>query len=205
MLCVLNVLMRQRRDRAFVVGTFKRLCPDYQRFHRNAISDGAIWGRADTGMRAGYEREHPDKAPDIARYMPAAVVIVAAGVPMSAPDIRDLVKRMDDMPTPEPATDVPGEPVADPPPVVEFPEPAPSVAPEPAQPQVRRRPSIRRQTQRRDPALDDPNIVNRLRQHDYDALADEVEAGGEPDLPALPDDADEEEEVATEAPAMAAE
>lgn len=197
MLCVLNVLMRQRRDRAFVVGEFKRLVPCYQAFHRNPISDNAIWGRADVGVREGrYATEHPDKAPDLVPYLPTAQRIVVEGASLSEQEMRDIVKRVAEG-GPDTA---PAEAVADPPPFPELAVPQPEAPPRPTNR------ATRRETQRRDPALDDPNIVSRLRRHGYDALADEIEAGGEPDLPGLPEDeGEEEDEVATEAPAMAAE
>lgn len=99
MRCVLNVLIKDLgRDRAKVVNEFKRLCPDSQVFHHSPITDGAIWGRATTGVDPRKEREHPDKNPHIAKYMPAAVNIVREGRPVSADEIRRLVAEIDALP-----------------------------------------------------------------------------------------------------------
>jgi hypothetical protein len=104
MRCVLNVLMREQRDRAYVVSEFERLIPEYQKFHNNPVGKGAIWGRADAGVRAGrFEREHPDKNPHIGKYIPAAEKIVADGKPVTVQQVSDIVAAVDGAPNEETA------------------------------------------------------------------------------------------------------
>ena len=84
---ILDTLIRQRRDRAWVVAEFKRLCPDYQQFHKAPIGDGALWGRADKGTRPEYEAEHPEFNAAMKVYLPWARGIVARGEPVSAAEL----------------------------------------------------------------------------------------------------------------------
>lgn len=82
--CALNILWKKDQGRQFVLGEFRRLFPDHQLFFAHPLTDDKILGRADTGTRAGYESEHPDKDPATAIYMPAAQRIVELGEPVSA-------------------------------------------------------------------------------------------------------------------------
>jgi hypothetical protein len=91
--CILNVLIKQNRDRAWILQQFKLLVPEYNGLLKRPVSDNALLCRADTGVRPGYEREHPDKQPEAMRYMPAAQAIVAAGVPVTKGQFLDWVRR----------------------------------------------------------------------------------------------------------------
>jgi hypothetical protein len=87
MKCALNILWKKGQGRQFVLGEFRRLFPDHQLFFAHPITDDKIIGRADTGTRAGYESEWPDKDPATAIYMPAAERIVELGEPVSAAQV----------------------------------------------------------------------------------------------------------------------
>jgi hypothetical protein len=85
---VLAVLIRQQRNGAWVLAEFKRLIPDFQEFHNAPITDGAIWSRAATTLRPGYEATHPGYAAAVRTYIGVATQIVDTGVPVVATAFR---------------------------------------------------------------------------------------------------------------------
>jgi hypothetical protein len=95
--CVLNLLIKQKRDRKWVLEQFKKLVPDYNSLLMRPVTDDGLWGRADIGVRPGrYETEHPDKEPAALVYMPAAKAIVAAGRRVTPTQFLAAVKRSEE-------------------------------------------------------------------------------------------------------------
>jgi hypothetical protein len=88
--CILGRLVRAGAARAELVPEFKRLVPNYQSFFDPpGVSDGAIWGRADTGRRGGkYAKENPDTNSLTRPYWEPARWIVEDRSPLAAAYIR---------------------------------------------------------------------------------------------------------------------
>ena len=92
--CVLGHLIRRGLARGDLLAEFKRLVPDYQSiFDAPGASDGALWGRADTGRRGGkYAAERPDTHPATRPYWEAAGWIVDDADPLTAADVRSIAE-----------------------------------------------------------------------------------------------------------------
>jgi hypothetical protein len=94
--CVLGHLIRDGKAREALLLEFKRLIPDYQSFFDPpGVTDGAIWGRADTGCRGGkYAAEAPDTHFLTKPYWAAARQIVDDGVVLTEADVRRIAAEV---------------------------------------------------------------------------------------------------------------
>jgi len=98
--CVLGVLVRTGLARKELLAKFKELIPDHATFFDHPVTDNQLWGRADTGRRSGYVKEHPNVNPPTAPYWESAKAIVAADKPVSAARSRRSPRRCLSSPRP---------------------------------------------------------------------------------------------------------
>jgi hypothetical protein len=89
-----ELMLAKKLSQRGLLTAFVRLWPTCQNYFAHPLTPHQLYSRWWTGVRPGYENEHPDKNAETKKYRPYAKAIVAADVPITDADVDRIVTEV---------------------------------------------------------------------------------------------------------------